>query len=162
MPHTIYTIGYGKWSTDRRAAALVAALKAAVVELLVDIRHSPCSSQTAAGTYGPKPWTLQAEAAGIRPLLAAAEIGYRWVVELGNPQKTDPDMRVLAEHLADAAGGWPVHRGLALVKDIVLGGKVVCLMCACDRYADCHRKLVAEALLGRHLPPGTAHRDLTG
>jgi hypothetical protein len=99
---------------------------------------------------------------GIGPLLAAAGIDYRWVVELGNPQKTDTDMRVLAEHLADATGDWPVHRGLALVKDLVLGGKVVCLMCACDRYAGCHRKLVAESLLGCHLPPGTAHRDLSG
>jgi hypothetical protein len=162
MIHTLYTIGCNSWPTDRRAATLVATLQAAGVELLVDIRHSPCSSQTTAGTYGPKPWTLQAGGAGVRPLLAAAGIGYKWVVELGNPQKTDSDMRVFGEHLADSDGDWPVHRGLAIVKDMVLGGKTVCMMCACDTYSGCHRKLVAEALLHCHLPPGTTHRDLTG
>ena len=153
MPHAFYTIGCNTWTTDKRAAMLVATLRLAGVGMLIDIRHSPCSSQTVAGNYGPKPWTLQVKGAGIRPLVAAVGIGYQWVVELGNPQKTDPDMRVLAEHLDDAAGDWPVHRGLAIVKKLVLGGKSVGLMCACTRYAGCHRKLVAEALLHDHLPP---------
>jgi hypothetical protein len=163
MPHTVFTVGYGRWPSAGRAGKLVAALKAAGVELLVDVRHSPCSSALdPASAYGPKETNLQAGDAGLVPLLAAGGIGYLWAVELGNPQKNDPAMRVLKEHLAaPPAAGWPVSRGLELVKRIVLNGKRVALLCACARYAECHRKPVAEALL-RLLPDGTSHCDLTG
>lgn len=149
MTPTVFTIGYGKWPAAQRSEKLVAALKAAGVELLMDVRHSPCSSALdPANTYGPKETNLQAGEAGFVPLLARAGIGYLWVVELGNPQKNDPDMRVLKEHLAAPPEcGWPVSRGLELVKGLVLGGKRVALMCACAKFAECHRKPVVEALL---------------
>src|SRR5947207_991478 len=59
MPYAFYTIGCNSWAINKRAAMLVATLRSAGVEMLIDIRHSPCSSQTVAGNYGPKPWTLQ-------------------------------------------------------------------------------------------------------
>lgn len=160
---TFFTLGYGRWPADKRPAALVAALRAASVNLLVDIRHSPCPSQLSAeSNYGPREWHALAGGKGIVPLLGAAGIEYLWAVELGNPQKVDPDMAVLREHLASPPEcGWPVHRGLALVRDLVEKGRVCGLMCACDRYAGCHRKPVAEALL-KLLPEGASHRDLTG
>ncbi|MDB5307959.1 MAG: hypothetical protein JWO38_2161 [Gemmataceae bacterium] len=163
MPYNVFTIGYGKWPAAQRAAKFLAALRAADIELLVDIRHSPCSSALdPANTYGPKEMNLQPGEAGIVPLLAASGIDYLWAVELGNPQKNDPAMRVLKEHLAAPSGrGWPVSRGLGLVKELVLSGKRVALMCACPKYAGCHRKPVAEALLAI-LPEGTQHRDLSG
>ena len=73
-------------------------------------------------------------------------IEYRWLVELGNPQKNDPDMAVLMEQLADENGRWPVHRGLSLLSKLLEAGKRCCLLCACNRYEDCHRRLIAEAL----------------
>lgn len=162
MTHTVFTVGYGKWLAAKRGEKLLAALTTAGVELLVDIRHSPCSSALDPNnTYGPKETNLQAGDAGIVPLLARGGVGYLWVVELGNPQKNDPEMRVLKEHLAAPSdAGWPVARGLELVKGLVLGGKRVALMCACAKYAECHRKPVAEALLAL-LPEGTGHRDLS-
>lgn len=163
MTPTVFTVGYGKWPAARRPDKLLAALKGAGVELLVDVRHSPCSpALDPSNTYGPKATNLQTGGAGLVPLLARGGIDYLWVVELGNPQKNDPDMRVLKEHLAAPPdAGWPVARGLELVKGLVLGGKRVALMCACAKYADCHRKPVLEALLAL-LPAGTSHRDLSG
>lgn len=162
MTHTVFTVGYGRWPAPQRAAKFLAALKAAGVELLVDIRHSPCSSALdPANTYGPKEMNLQARDAGIVPLLAGGGIEYLWAVELGNPQKNDPEMRVLKEHLSALPGsGWPVARGLELVRGLVLGGRRVAMMCACPKYAGCHRKPVAEALLAL-LPVGSQHRDLS-
>lgn len=163
MTPTVFTVGYAKWPAAQRPEKLFAALKGAGVELLVDIRHSPCSSALDPdNTYGPKAMNLQAGDAGIVPLLARGGIDYLWAVELGNPQKNDPAMRVLQEHLAaPPESGWPVARGLALVKGLVLAGKTVALMCACAKFADCHRKPVVEALL-KTLPDDTHHRDLNG
>lgn len=162
-PITLFTLGYGRWPTPARGSKLVAALKAAGVDLLVDIRHSPCASNLdPANAYGPKGTSLQAGEAGIVPLLRAGGISYLWLVELGNPQKNDDEMRILKEHLtAGVDSDWPVARGLKLAKDLVLSGKRVALMCACGQYGGCHRKPVAEAIL-KLLPPGTEHRDLTG
>jgi uncharacterized protein (DUF488 family) len=160
---TLFTIGYGKWPTATRGSKLVAALKAAGVELLVDIRHSPCASNLdPANAYGPKETSLQTGEAGIMPLLRAGGISYLWLVELGNPQKNDDRMRILQEHLAGGeTSDWPAARGLKLAKELVLSGKRIALMCACAKYDECHRKAVAEALI-ELLPEGTEHRDLTG
>ena len=162
FPPTLYTIGYGRWTADSRESKFTAALTAAGVGMLIDIRHSPCSSSLdVKSLYCPRAFNLQAAGLGIITLLAAAGIGYRWVVELGNPQKKDPAMRILREHLADPAGEWPIHRGLRLVADAVAAGHIVALMCACGKYAGCHRKPVAEALIPL-LPAGYRLADLTG
>lgn len=149
----LLTVGYGKWPTKTRWLALVAALRRARVATLVDIRHSPCSSSSdPQSSYGPRPWHLGAEP-GIDALLRDEGIEYRWLVELGNPQKTDPRMRVMRAHLADRRGHWPVHRGLDVLRTLVVdAGERCCLMCACKSYEACHRKLVAEAFRERLRP----------
>jgi hypothetical protein len=158
-----YSAGYGRWPADRRWTSFVEAVRSAGVTLVVDIRHSPCPSQLdPANPYGPRAWHVRPGGVGIAAGLRAAGVGYLWAVELGNPQKTDPAMAVLREHLADPGGNWPVHRGLDLAARLVADPEArCCLLCACAKYADCHRKPVAEALLAR-LPPDAEHRDLTG
>lgn len=149
----LYTIGYGRWSTGVRIERLVSALKAAEVTMLVDVRHAPCSSglpPKGSTNYWPKPWHLQPGNAGIAATLAAEGITYRWLVELGNPQKTDEKMTALREHIASGERNWPVNRGLDLLEDMVAAdGAVICLLCACAKHEDCHRKLIAEEFVNR-------------
>jgi hypothetical protein len=147
----LWLVGYGAWPVATRAGRLVEVLKARGVSELVDVRLNPCSSDPVPGRpYGPKPWTLQEGDAGIVGLLAAGGIGYRWMVELGNPQRQDPAMAVLRAHLADPSGGWPVHRGLERLATLVSGGPTLALLCACGDGRACHRTVVAEALNARH------------
>ena len=151
-PRTLWLVGYGAWPAPKRSAKLVETLRARGVTRLVDARHGPCSSDVEPGRlYGPKPWNLQAGAAGIVGILGDAGIGYDWIVELGNPQRTDPLMTILRAHLADEAGGWPVHRGLERLARIVeRPGEVVALLCACADGSLCHRTVVADVLNERH------------
>lgn len=147
---TLYTVGYGKWSVAVRATSLISALRAHEIQVLVDIRHSPCASDLNPASIGPyrmQDWHLQAEDNGIERLLRHAGIDYLWVVELGNPQKKDPDMKVLRAHLRSADDRWPVNRGLDLLKRLVVDqGKRCCLLCACAEVQSCHRKLVTDEI----------------
>lgn len=140
-----FTVGYGRWPAPIRMPRLIAALQANGVTVLLDIRHSPCSSQLVAGNYGPREWHIRADGQGIADHLAATGIQYRWLPELGNPQKVDPAMEVLRQHLADTAMHWPIHRGLHRACAAVECERC-CLLCACKRYDDCHRKVIAEAM----------------
>lgn len=150
--NTLYTVGYGAWPASARAARLVAALLAAGVRTLVDVRHSPCASNLDPNhAYGPREWHMQSGERGIVEFLREHGIAYRWLVELGNPQKKDPEMRVLRWHLQSHDRKWPVNRGLDLLHDML--GRTeegpYCLLCACAVFDDCHRSVVAHAL-GRH------------
>jgi hypothetical protein len=158
----LWTVGYGTWPAAVRAERLVAALARCGVTRLVDVRLSPCAATPEAGRpYGPRPWNLQAGSAGIVGLLAAAGIAYDWIVELGNPQRQDPAMAILRAHLADPAGGWPVHRGLDRLAGLVRGpGDVVALLCACARAPACHRTLIARTLAHRHFAGDLTLRDV--
>ena len=100
MNRTLYTIGYGGWKdTKRRMAGVLAALQSVDVTLLVDIRHSPCASDPhGPSNYTARPWHLQGDA-GIEAELAQIGIQYRWIVELGNPQKRDKEMLILRKQL---------------------------------------------------------------
>jgi hypothetical protein len=60
-PIQLFTIGYGRWPGHKRWPNLVATLQAAQIDILCDIRHSPCPSNLdPAHHYGPRPWHLQA------------------------------------------------------------------------------------------------------
>lgn len=142
---TLFTMGYNAWKADQRMTHMSRSLVGAGVTLLVDVRHSPCASDpTGRSAYGPKPWTLQHEG-GLVAELAKIRIDYAWLPELGNPQKNDTAMTILLAHLADTTRSWPVHRGLALLSKLVSAGNVCCLLCGCDKYSRCHRRLIAEA-----------------
>jgi uncharacterized protein (DUF488 family) len=146
----LYTIGYGRWPAPRRMKSMIEALQAAGVRLLVDTRHSPCSSNVEPGSnYGPREWNLQAGDAGIAHLLEAAGIEYRWLGELGNPQKNDHTMTILREHLVSHDDRWPVNRGLKLLREI-LNSRPCALLCACVDWRQCHRTVIAEAMRERY------------
>jgi hypothetical protein len=158
----LWIVGYGGWPTAVRAERLVAALAEHGVTRLIDVRLNPCASDVKQGRYGPKPWSLQAGGSGIGGLLSTAGISYEWLVELGNPQRHDPAMGVLRAHLADRAGGWPVHRGLDRLADrLRQSGEVVALLCACADYRRCHRTLIARALCERSFAGRLIVRDVT-
>jgi hypothetical protein len=158
----LWTVGYGAWPAPTRAERLVEALVSRGVTRLVDVRLSPAASDPSPGRpYGPKPWNLQAGGAGIAGLLAPVGIAYEWLVELGNPQRQDPEMAILRAHLADPDGDWPVHRGLARLADRVREpGEVVALLCACSDARTCHRTAVARALGDRHFGGRLVLRDV--
>jgi Protein of unknown function, DUF488 len=159
--HSLWTAGYGAWPVSVRAERLVAALSQRGVTRLVDVRLSPSASDVKPGRYGPKPWTLQPGRSGIVGLLEAAGIAYEWLVELGNPQRHDPMMAVLRAHLADPAGGWPVHRGLDRLAALVeQPGDLVALLCACADDRTCHRTVIAHALAARYFDGRLIIRDL--
>jgi len=146
----LFTVGYGRWPVATRMDRLIAALKGAGVSLLIDARHSPCASQLSATShYSAQDWNLQAGDKGIAAHMRRAGIDYRWLVELGNPQKNDPKMAVLKELLASGDEQWPVNRGLALLATILREGKPSALLCACADWRRCHRTVVAEAMRSR-------------
>jgi len=146
----LFTVGYGRWPTTTRMDRLIAALKDAGVTLLIDARHSPCASQLSpASHYGAHEWHLQAGDTGIAAILQSHEIDYRWLVELGNPQKNDHAMTVLREQLASGDEKWPVNRGLALLETILNESGPCALLCACADWRECHRTVVAEAMRER-------------
>lgn len=158
----LWAIGYGDWPVSTRAERLVDALVGHRITRLVDVRLSPCASDPEPGRrYGPRPWNLQAGGQGIARLVADAGIAYEWLVELGNPQRQDRTKAVLLAHLADPEGGWPVHRGLAILAGRVdEPGARVALLCACAEAARCHRTTVAEALRDRHFGGDLAIRPI--
>lgn len=158
----LWLVGYGAWPASKRAGRLVEGLKSRGVTRIVDVRLSPCASDPVPGRpYGPKPWNLQVGTAGIAGLLAEAEIGYTWLVELGNPQRQDRAMAVLRSQIADSLSDWPVHRGLErLAKILRQGGDVLALLCACSDGRSCHRTLVAEALNDRHFAGTLSLREV--
>lgn len=159
---TLFTIGYSRWPTKRRLERLTSALKAAGVTTLVDTRHSPCPSNLdPASNYGPRDWQLLHSGKGLDGHLRQAGIEYIWLVELGNPQKTDPSMAILCEHLAASDKPWPVNRGLELLHQLVkTEGQTCCLLCACKDFDKCHRKVIAEAFSERFFGGTLAIRDL--
>ncbi len=158
----IWTVGYGLWPVKDRAHKLIAALKAHSITKLVDVRLAPCASDPSPGRpYGPKPWNLQAGREGLVGLLKDAGIAYEWLVELGNPQRLDPEMTILRAHLADREAGWPVHRGLERLAEVVrTPGERVAILCACESAAKCHRTVIAQALRERLFDGRLTVRDI--
>jgi hypothetical protein len=143
---TLFTIGYGLWPPAERMEALLRTLTEAGVRLLIDIRHSPCSSQLDPKShYGPRLWHLQAGGGGIEESLLRQGIEYRWLVEVGNPQINDKGFRVLKEHLASDDERWPVNCGLKVLEVLLRAAGPCALLCACADWRKCHRTLIAEA-----------------
>ena len=126
---TLFTIGYGGRGNDE----FVALLRTNGVATLVDIRLRP--DRASMGIW------VKAKTAdkGIESWLAAAGIGYRAIVELGNVFLDFPDWQTRYRRLLDAAGPLLTER----LADIT---GPICLMCAEKRAEECHRRLVAEFL----------------
>ncbi len=80
---------------------------------------------------------------GIEAWLGAAGYGYASLVELGNLFQGLDDWPARYDRLLAGSGELLTERLLALPGP-------VCLLCAEKRPAECHRRLVAEWVAGRH------------
>lgn len=133
----VYTIGYEGASPE----ALVAALAAAGIATLVDVR-AVAGSRRKAFCKG-----------ALRDTLAAAGIGYVHLPGLGTPKegrdaaragREDAFRRVFARHMETDAFADDFGR----LAELVRGQGPVCLMCLERDPARCHRTIVADALAG--------------
>jgi uncharacterized protein (DUF488 family) len=138
MAFTVATIGYEQATQD----ALLKVLKAADVQLLVDVRAVAASRRPG---FAKRQLAAGAEAAGM---------GYLHLRGLGTPAKGrlaarsgQPErMRTIFEaHLATEAA----QAELAELARIVKSGQRVCLLCLERDPKHCHRSIVAEALKER-------------
>lgn len=144
----LWTIGY----QESTLAAVVAALRDAGVELLVDVRAVPASRRPG--------FSKRQLAAG----LAEAGIGYLHLRALGTPAEGRQAARegrhgrmreIYAAHLATLEA----QAELDELCRLVAGGRRACLLCLERDPAHCHRSLIADALAARlgvtarHLQP---------
>ncbi len=125
----VFTIGYG----GRGKEDFLSLLKANAVRTVVDIRLRP--DRASMGLW------VKAKTAdkGIESWLAAAGIGYRSLVELGNLFVDDADWRSRYQQLLDSSGALLTRR----LADIP---GPICLLCAEKRVMECHRLQVANYL----------------
>ena len=132
--HKLSTIGYEGTSVEE----LVAALKAAGVVRLIDIRYSPYSRRAA----------FSHEA--LRASVEAYGIVYTHIRELGNPPAGREAARlghraayreIFMAHLDGAEGQIGLRKALALAQT-----EPSCLLCLERNHRHCHRSMVAERL----------------
>lgn len=136
MP-TIWTIGYERLLPG----ALVAELEAAGVERLIDVRYRPQSRR--AGMSKTR----------LGRLLAEHGIAYEHRRALGTP----PDLRWLyrAGRIAEGAAGYREHIEATAAQDLddlsaeLAAGPRTALMCLEADPAECHRRVLTEALRRR-------------
>jgi uncharacterized protein (DUF488 family) len=134
----IHTIGH----STRAIADFTALLVEAGVRTLVDVRRYPVSRRHP-----------QFSREALRAALLASGIAYRHEVELGGhrePRADSPNtawkdaFRGYADHMATAAYQEALARLATLER--------ACVMCAEASPTDCHRQLLADALVARGLP----------
>jgi uncharacterized protein (DUF488 family) len=128
----LFTIGYG----GRKPPDLVAALQAAGVQTLVDVRLRPDRASMGALTLAKTPDK------GIERLLADGGIGYVSLVELGNLFRHYDDWPQRYAMLLNSAGDLLTER----LRDVPAP---FCLMCSERKVEECHRRQIAEHLLTR-------------
>jgi len=120
---TLYTVGHGA----RSAGELIAILREAGIETLVDVRAFPASKRNP--QFAREPLAAALEDAGIR---------YDWQGKaLGGYRKVP-----YAEHMKNA-----LFRDTAAA--VAARSGRVCLMCAESNPDDCHRSSIAQWLVGR-------------
>src|ERR1700737_2605652 len=136
----IYTVGHSTRST----AELVALLREAGVELLVDVRSVPRSRTNS-----------QFNADALPAALADAGIGYRHIRALGGvrdkPKDAPPSPNVLwrsdpSRNYADYPLTEPFREGLEELRDLA-DAQVCAIMCAEAVWWRCHRRIVSDYLL---------------
>lgn len=125
----IFTIGYGGRSQDE----FLRLVAQAGVRTIVDIRLRPDRASMGIWVKAKTPDK------GIESWLAAADIGYRSLIELGNVFLDFPDWQDRYQQLMATAGKLLTQR----LEDIP---GPICLLCAEKRVAECHRLIVANYL----------------
>ena len=147
MPHAIATIGYEKATPDQ----VIAALKAAGVDLLVDIRAVPWSRRPG---FSKGALSVKTTEAGI---------GYVHLKGLGTPAegreagkagRMDDFEAIFRAHMATEAAQADLGRAAELA-----AASRICLLCLEGDHRRCHRLIVADMLAERlgaaieHLSP---------
>lgn len=129
MP-VLYSIGYG----GRKPSELIEALNEYQIHWVVDVRLMPRAfiEYFCAGE-------------GMRNLLEPA-IGYRWMQELGNVFRDDPQWKGKYTHRLYRNGDI-AYKALKLLVDKLefVSWTRVCLLCAERKAQECHRSIVAKA-----------------
>jgi uncharacterized protein (DUF488 family) len=134
---TVFTVGHGA----RPADELVAALTAAHVGCLVDVRRYPASRRNP-----------QFNRDALAAALAEAGIEYRHAVELGGRRSNEPGedrfgcVRVAAFRSYAARMG--TERWQAALDEAIAPDRP-CVMCAETAWHRCHRRFIAELLAAR-------------
>jgi uncharacterized protein (DUF488 family) len=128
----LYTVGYG----GRKPHDFLELLKQNTITSIVDVRLRP--DRAAMGIYA----RSKDSDKGIQGLLAQAHIEYHSCVELGNVFGEFPDWTQRYQNLLNVAGHMLCERLYQLSLPFSL-------MCA-ERYAsECHRKFIADYLVGK-------------
>jgi uncharacterized protein (DUF488 family) len=127
-----YTIGYG----GRRPEDFLALLQQHGVKTVVDVRLRP--DRASLGIYTQAKFHEK----GIQGLLLKEGIHYVSLVELGNLFRGDAQWRERYRRLLAQAGDLLIERLYAIPDPF-------CLLCAEQRAAECHRRLIAEYLTQR-------------
>ena len=133
----IFTIGHG----TRSAEELIACLREAEVETLVDVRRFPASRRNPQFNLGP-----------LADVLEGAAIGYRHAVELGGRRGGEPgeeEFACIRTAAFRAYAAWMRRADWQDALALALGERVPCLMCAETPWTRCHRRLIAELLHAR-------------
>jgi uncharacterized protein (DUF488 family) len=126
-----FTAGYG----GRPPAAFLELLASSGVKSVVDVRLRP--DKASMGSYA----KARTPDKGIEALLAKAGIGYVSLPELGNVFLGDADWPRLYTELIALAGNLLMRR----LTDVAAP---FCLLCAEKRVEECHRRIIAERLVG--------------
>jgi uncharacterized protein (DUF488 family) len=135
----IYTVGHSTRSWEE----LVAVLKAARIEQLVDVRSVPHSRRHPQFDVGALSHSLPR--CGIAYAHAAALGGFRRPrAHSPNHGWSHPGFVGYADHMASAEFGAALDRVRGDASE-----RRVCLMCAEAQWWRCHRRLIADALLVR-------------
>ena len=151
----VHTIGHGRRPLDE----LVAALVAAGVRTLVDVRRFPGSRRNP-----------QFNRDSVADALADAGISYRHEVELGGRLSGEPGEDEFTCITVAAFRSYAARMRTAAWQDALeraLGEPAPCFMCAETPWWKCHRRLIAELLHARGadvshlLAPGNAEPHRT-
>ena len=147
MTHQLTTIGYAHATQD----ALIAALKAAKVEVLADIRALPLSRRAGFSKTSLK---AAGEEAGME---------YRHFKHLGTPKEGRDAARKgdYSTLRRVYEGQLELPEALAQMAEIqaLASEKRTCLLCYCEDAEKCHRSLLIEAAFS-DLPVAHLHPDL--
>lgn len=131
-PQQLFTVGYG----GRKPSDFVSLIQTTSVKTVVDVRLRP--DRASMGAYV----RAKSNDKGIVKLLATAGIGYASLVELGNVFGELTEWREPYRKLLNLAGPLLVDR-LSNIEG------PFALMCAEKDVGKCHRKLIADYLVGQ-------------
>ena len=133
----VFTIGHGTRPVDE----LIACLREARVETLVDVRRFPSSRRNP-----------QFGQAALAESLGAAGIAYRHEIELGGRRSGEPGEERFACIRTPAFRSYAARMSNPAWQEALeaaLAQPVPCFMCAETLWWRCHRSLIAELLAAR-------------